>query len=69
MAKKQTSPEVSASAARLMGLTDDEIYARVVGNTHAPHSVMPHGVGFEQFCRDIRSVAASALAQDETKGQ
>ena len=68
MAKKQTSPEVSEAAGRLMGLTDDDILEKVVGRVNLPASI-PRGVGFEQFCRDVRSVAASALSQDETKGK
>lgn len=51
-----------------MGLTDDEILERVVGKVNVP-SAIPRAVSFEQFCRDVRSVAASALAQDETKGK
>lgn len=66
MAKKETSPEVSAAAGRIMGLNDDEIYSIVIGPNNLPAASLPRGVGFAQFCRDIRSVAASALAQDET---
>lgn len=68
MPKRETSPEVSEAAARLLGLSDDEIYEIVMGPTNLPKPTMQRGVGFPQFCRELRSVAASALSQDEQKG-
>lgn len=66
MRKKETSPEVSASAARILNLSDDQIYEIVTGPSNTPNAVRQRGVGFEQFCREVRSIAASALVQDET---
>lgn len=68
-AKKKTSPEVSAIAARLVGMDDDKIYEAVVGETNMPTASLPRAVSFQQFCRDVRAVAASALSQDEVKGR
>jgi len=62
MATKSTSTKVSRVAAATMSLSDDEIWKLVVtyGGERA--------VTFPQFCRDVRALAASALAQDETPG-
>lgn len=67
--QKQTSSRISEKAGRLMNLSNDEIYTTVVGPTNMPPASLPHGVGFEQFCDDIRSIAASAVSQDETPGK
>jgi hypothetical protein len=67
MAKKQTTAEVSAIAARILGMTDDEIYAEVVGPTNMPVASLPRSTRFPQLCREIRSICASAMGQDERK--
>lgn len=59
MAKKETSDRVSAIAADLMNITNNDITWAVAEGTRSVTKL-----------RDkIRAVAASALGQDETKGK
>ena len=53
--KKQTSAKISSKAAKYMGCTDDELYAMATDEDRA------------EFFKDVRSMAASLVSQDETK--
>jgi hypothetical protein len=59
MAEKQTSSRVSSIAARLITFTSDDFDQLAASSTTA----------IVAFCDDIRTLAASAMSQDETKGQ
>lgn len=53
----QTSDRVSSIAARYHDITPEELVA-----------MLEHATGPQDVARDIRSLAASALRQDEVKG-
>jgi hypothetical protein len=54
---KQTSPEISEIAARLIKVTERTI-----------QNAMDRPNGASQLVKDIRAIAASCLSQDEIKG-
>ena len=51
---KQSSPEMSTLASKYINIQPGD---------------MPNPLDMEQLCADLRSLAASVLSQDETKGQ
>jgi hypothetical protein len=59
--------ETLAAADRLKNLTDDEIYSTVVGRTNLPSASLPRGVGFAQFCREVRAIANALQAAPAPK--
>lgn len=56
MARKTTSAKVSSIAARILAMSDKEMATRLFRES-------------KDFFAEIRELAASALSQDETKGQ
>jgi hypothetical protein len=58
MARKQTSPKVSALAAKYLNMSDDEMWDYITAYDDRA-----------EFCAGVRSMAASLLSQDEIKGQ
>lgn len=72
-AHAQTSPAVSSKAAALMGMDDDEMRVAAID----PMTLPVRGAVFDgddirllpEFCANVRSVAATAVRQDGTKGQ
>lgn len=56
MPRKQTRSEVSSLGARIMSLTDREMAIRVLREPAT-------------FFAEVRTLAASVVSQDETKGQ
>jgi hypothetical protein len=61
---KQTSPAISSIAAKYVRIRKAKFYDLAYGIV-----AKTHDDAAEQFLRDIRKLAASALSQDQTKGQ
>lgn len=63
MAKKQSGSAASTIAGKYVKMTNAEFYELADDACHF------HPTRGKRFFRDIRKLAASVLAQDETKGQ
>ena len=72
MALKVSSSELSTKAARLMAMDDDEMRREALLQKGEPGFIDPRDVEEPrlkpEFCDLVRSIAASVVSQDETKG-